>query len=139
MECRCAHQHGHSMRHNCRCTFDNKYWPTLSIHPSIVHSVLTGLRAITVVRSIQFVHSKQKKMSPIDDYEWCVRFLKRIFRACGQDILAAEYHRTAVMYAITISYILILLAYICTFVDTNHYDVSVRYTAASFCAGAIQV
>lgn len=77
--------------------------------------------------------------SPIDDYQWSVRFLERIFRICGQDVLSTDYRRTAAMYAVTMVWICIVLSYAATYFDPEHYDASVRYTAASFSLGSTQV
>lgn len=77
--------------------------------------------------------------SPIEDFEWCVRFLKRIFRYCGQDVLAATYRRSILMYSISIWWILVVLFLIITIRDAEHYPASLRYAAAAFCSGVMQV
>lgn len=78
-------------------------------------------------------------MNPNEDYQWCLQFLKRIFRQIGQDILAENYRRSIAMYSMSIWWILIAMCLMFTFADTEHYDASVRYAAASFCSGVVQV
>lgn len=78
-------------------------------------------------------------MSPIDDYQWSVRFLKRVFRVCGQDILSNGYRRDILMYTITMFWIIKTTFDLVTFLDTEHYNATVRYTAALFGFGALKV
>lgn len=53
--------------------------------------------------------------------------------------MATEYRRKIVMYAISLYYVLVILAYITTIADTEHYEPTIRYTVAAFGFGITQV
>lgn len=80
-----------------------------------------------------------EKASPIEDYQWCVRFFKRMFSHCHQNILSDAYRPSAMMFLISIVLILADVTFVTTFFETEHYNKAVRYAAASYGCGIVQV
>lgn len=79
-----------------------------------------------------------KAMAPIDDYLWSRRFLRRIFKLCGQDILAEKFRPDLYTAFTFLLWVFVTVSLAWTTFDAN-YDASVQYIAASFGFGAVQV
>lgn len=88
-------------------------------------------------RDCLIVEVVQKEM---ENYQRSVRHIHRIFKYCGQDIFSAHYKRRGIIaYAIILQWIFWEISYVLTAMDTEHYSASIRFQAASFIFGSIQV
>lgn len=79
---------------------------------------------------------QSEMMDPHDHFEWCLRFLNRLFRLNGQNIFQANFHRSK-MYYIILTYCIMLLTII--FVVIIEHDGVQQWLDIALFGAALQV
>lgn len=77
--------------------------------------------------------------SSLEDFRWSRQFLRRIFLFIGQDIFGEHLRHTPMAYVIAVCQLFMFVSFAWTSFDKDNYEPSVRYMAASYEFGVMQV
>lgn len=77
-------------------------------------------------------------MEPIEEFEWTLRSLRKVFQIISIDIFQSDYRRGPIYYLLLLSSLFLNICYISSIFDQQR-DFPIRFAASGMVFGAIQV
>lgn len=103
---------------------------------------IKSLLAAKIVRSAIFRLKKPnfipEPMEPLEEFEWTLRSVRKVFKLISIDIFQPDYRRGATYYILLLSSLFLNICYISSIFDQQR-DFSARLSAGGLVFGAIQV
>lgn len=78
-------------------------------------------------------------MEPIEQFQWCLKFLRKMLKLISQDIFDENYRKGIRLYILAFLWAFTNFCYMMTAIDHDHYDLATRFisTGCFFAAGQV--